>query len=1078
MAEDLLPAVNIGGLTARDDALQAVQDSLAAKTDPFLSFAAGVERENYVSAWVNDKINKAIAGVDQPRFAYDPDYRFEDDELNVGYDPMLMAEAGSAEEAAAYRMQIDREMANLRTIQRSGWGIVGQMFGGVSNPHVVAALPLGAASSGSWMSLAGLVAGEAALETGSEVLLHQMQKTRTLNESFWNVGLVAMGVGILGGGAKMIGQMRSVPADVIDDINSGLLPGGSPEGSVSAARVVDDISAEDDRLIGGKAADLFSIGQMARLSKSLSDTARMVAGKMADNPLFTRGHAKGKTRGVSVEALHEASMGRVVIATDKAAAMQKQSGLTRQDFERQIGIAMSQGDRHANPQVQAAAEMYRAEVVGPIQEAAGRLGLLETDEGLKAKIQMVEDDIARLIEEGSGPGTTKRTRELKAAEAKIISAGQKQTDKLTKRVETLEAALEMARRPLKEGDKARKAPKSMMGEYNKARSALTKHQKAIEKKTAPTRQELAWIKAQNKRLAHTRKTLKELQAKQVAGGNLFAESYFPRVYASDKIYQNWDLLKGQLEAHFKADPKLANLEPGEITEMAIETMQNMIGGQSRSRSKKTGKPDALRARVLQMMDKELEPYLEKSASQIMLKHAQGMQPYLMMREAFGGSSLDDMVGMIEDEYLTMINKAETAEQKSALAKARERDIQDIRVMNDRLMHQVQRAINPRNPIVKAIQYSKLWNLATFLGGVVLSSIPDIARPIAHYGLRSFAKGTGKAISQAFSGKGSISSLQVKRTGAAIQRTLNDRAMQLADSLEPESKWMMKAQKFWSKATGFDLYTDIMESVAAHAAMDYVVRQAAKVASEQPLSAGARKQIARMGLTDEDLIGIYHESMRTMGAQDNVLKYMNTMQWQDVDLAKRTEAALGSDVRRTIIRIGVGEKPEFMDSHFFSWLLQFQSFAMSAQNKIMVAGFQNVNRNTAEGLVAMMFLGASVGATKSWLRGDDPTKWSAEQWAAEGIDRSGMTGILREPFNAMRFALAYYGVTDGVPSRYAGKGWERAITPPAASVVGYGAEAFHKAIGGDFEAAGEKAIKAVPMANTWHIREVLTKLGDM
>lgn len=1094
MPRDLLPPVSLGRLSDRDAAFQEARDTFDASITGLESFARGIKRENYVSLWANDKINKAAAGVDQPEYQLDPDYRFQDDEANFGYDPSIMIEAGSAEEAAAFRAQIDQEMMDLRIINANAWGTAGQIFGGIANPHV----SLSAAVAP--YSLTGVIALEGTLEAGSEVLLHNMQKTRTLQESFLNVTLTAAGVGILGGAAKAVGAFRGVPQDVIDDINSGVLPGAAPEGaggSAGAARTVskDEVTAEDDRLIGGRAADLFSIGQMAALSKSLSETARMVAGKLADNPLFNRGHAKGKTRGVSVEALHEAAMGRVVIATDKAHAMGLKSGLKADEFERQVGIAMSQGDRHANPQVAAAARMYREEVIGPIQEAASRLGLLETDEGILKKIEMVEEDIQRLIDEGAGPGTTKRTRELEAERAAIISKAQKKTDELTKAVTRLEADLEAARRPLEEGGKARKAPASMMKDYNKARSALTKHQKGVEKKTAAQRQELAYIRAQNKRLKKARKKAKRLKAKQEAGGRIYAESYFPRVYDNEKIYSNWNHIRTMLDNHFKNDPKLANLEPAERLEMVLDTMQNMLGGKAQTvwgKGPKEGRPSALRARSLRLLDKDLEHFLEKRANLAMIKHAQGLQPYIMIREAFGNQSLDDMVQMIRDDYDRLMNPRDpdTGElieeldpkKLRELTNKMEDDISRIRIMSDRLMHQVQRSVNPQSGVTKAIQYSKLWNLFSMLGGVVLSSLPDIARPIAHYGLRSFGKGLAKGMGQAFSRKGSVSSEQVKRTGAALQRTLNERASQLADSMDPDSKGLMKGQKIWSKITAFDWYTDVMESVAAHTAMDYVVRAAEKVAQTQlskpidALSKGERKQIARMGLSEDDLIGIYHESMGTMGAQDTVLKHMNTMQWKDIDLAKRTEAAIGSDVRRTIIRIGVGEKPAFMDDHAYSWLLQFQSFAMSAQNKIMLAGFQNMNRHTAEGLLAMMVLGAGVGATKAWLRGDDVSKWSNEQWVFEGIDRSGMTGILREPFNALRFLAATQGWTDGVPSRYAGRGWERAITPPGATNLGHIGQAVHDSFEGDFEKAGERLWKIAP--NPWHIREVLIKMADM
>lgn len=1085
MARELLPEGQIGGLSARDAVVQSAQDEWNARIGNLQAFTAGIKRENYLSAWANDKINKAIAGVDEPQYSFDPEYRFEDDELNKGYDPAIMVSARSAEEAQAFRDQIDYETEQLKIINANGWGMAGQMFGGVFQPHVAAALPVAG------KSVLGAMVLEAGLEAGSEMILHNMQKTRTMEESFWNVGLTAVGVGILGGAAKGIDNLQSVPKDVIDEINAGALPGGIPEDSAGAARVFeeDTFTAEDDRLIGGKTVDFLSFGQVAALSKSVSQSARDIIARMADNPLFTKGNAAGKTRGVSVEALHEAAMGRVVLATDKAQVLQKQSPLSREEFDRQVGIAMSNGDRHADIYVQQAAEMYRREVVGPIQEAAGRLGLLETDESLAMKISMVEEDVQRLLDEGgAGPGSKKVYDDLKRREAAIVGKAEKTTKRLEARVATLEAKLAAARKPLKGTDKKRAAPKAMMDEYNKARSALTAHKKGVDKEAGPLRREMGSMKAQEKRLKMTRKKLKDLQTRKEKGGNLYAESYFPRVYNSEKIYDNWESLRMLLKDHFSKQKGMDTMEPVEIDELVTDTMMNMIGGKAQTVDK-AGKPTALRARALSLLDNELETFLEKNATQIMLKHAQGMQPYILMREAFGGQSLDDMIKDIELDYkkaMEPVNR-ETGErieigpkQKELLAKQMQDDITRIRVVNDRIMHQVQRSSAPNSAATKAVQYAKLWNLTTFLGGVVLSSLPDLARPIAHYGLRSYGKGLAKAMAQAFSGSGSLSSTQVKRTGAAIQRTLNDRAMQLSDSLEPESKWLMRGQKFWSKASGFDWYTDIMESIAAHTAMDWVVRNAQKVASAQPLSPGDVKQMARMGLNDDDLVEIYHESMKTMGAQDTTLKYMNTMAWQNVDLAKKAEAAIGADVRRTIIRIGAGEKPQWMDGHTASWLFQFQSFAMSAQNKIMLAGFQNAwTRHTAEGVIAMMALGAGVGAAKTYLRGGDmDAYWTAENAVFEGIDRSGMIGILREPFNLLRFTAATQGWTDAVPSRYAGKGIERAFISPTATVLGNAGQALTSAISGDFEKARDHALKATPFVNnTWHIREVLTKLGE-
>lgn len=1080
MARDLLPEGNLVSLKARDAAIVA---EINQNVPSFLEgFAAGIERENYVSAWANDMIRKKLWGVTEPEFTDDPNYHWSEDPANKFYDPAMVANAKSYEEAEAVRAQIDREYEQLNTIARSSGGIWGQMFGGITNPHVLATLPLASES------VIGMMAVEAIAETGSEVLLHGMQKTRTMQETMLNVGMTAAFVGIAGGAVKMVGKMPS--KDLIDRINAGELDKeiqGTGGQSIGSARVGEsELLAEDDALAtaAGMKGSVFAIGPMQRLSSSASKVARDVAGRLADNPFFTKGSAKWKTRGVTLESIQEAAMGRVVIATDKVHALRKPSGLSRDEFEQEIGRAMSNGDRHSNPQVQRAAEIYRKEVINPIQEAAERAGLLETDAGLSVKIRELEDDVQRILDEGgAGPGSAKILDDLKRQEAAVVTKYEKKTAQLEKRVVAAEARLQKARAPLKGTDKPRAAPKELITKWNAARREVSDLKKVVKTETAGFRKQMRTMNAQEKRLRLTRKKLEEVKARKEKGGTLYAESYFPRVYNSQKIYSNWRELENLLINTFRKDEYYKEFDELELQGMAAETIQNMVIGRNIAAGK-DGKPNALRARVLSASDNELDKYLQKGATNIMLKHAQGMQPYLMWHEAFNGQSLGDMMADIRNDYTIAMTKVQDdpniknkPKELQRLSKQVTEDLADLQRMTDRFMHQVQNAIEPRSAVVKALQYSKLWALTAQLGGVVLSSLPDLARPIAHYGMRSFVKGAVKAFAQGFGPAGSISSIQVKRTGAALQRALNDRVQQLSDSMELESKVMQAGHRIWSKTSGFGIYTDIMESVASHAAMDYVVRAAEKVASAQPLRKADIKQLARMGLSENDLVEIYSESMRTMGAQDSVLKYMNTMQWRNPDLAKRTEAAIGSDVRRTIIRIGIGDKPRMMDETTWTWLFQFQTFAISAQNKILVAGLQNINRHTAEGFVAMMALGMGVGAAKGTLRGQDVTQWSYEQWAFEGIDRSGMIGVMREPFNLMRFILASQGITDGVPSRYAGQGIERAIMAPSLSLLGRAYTSATDLIEGDVEGAATNMLKTVPFANTWHIRDVLTQLGE-
>ena len=1047
-----------------------------------LALQAGIERENYSANIVKDLMYSQgwslFGSIDPvaPETEYTPDvnYRFDEDEANFSYPPSIMVNAESEAEAEQMRMQIDTENAQMQIISDNAAGSWGVMLGATFQPHVAASIAL------SPVSVPLAIATEIALETGSEAVLHSQQLTRTVEESALNVVFTGVAVGILGSASKFL--TRDAPklrnADDIDDIDAGAYD------SVGAARVADEITSEEDRLVtmaGSQwLADKMSIGQIAStLVKSPSKVARTLVQKLGNNPLFTKAHAEGKTHGVSVEAFTEASIGPTVIATEKTVPMQKASGLGKEEFEHEVGVVMSNGDRHVNPKVQEAAEMYRTEVLTPIREEAEKVGMLEGADQLNIKIADLETEIQEIISTGQAGKGSKAVREgIEAERANIEAAADKTTVKLQKKVDVLKARLDKARTPAKDGTK-RTAPASMIKQHNEARKLLSGHHKKVRASTKGHRANLAAMKKQDKALKVARKAKRDLNSKLAAGGVTGAESYFPRIYSRDKILRNWNQLAKLLKDSFLSDPKMAaRYEGGEIDSMVQDTMQNMMIGRYQNMTVK-GEPSPIRARSVSLVDNVLEDFLEKNASEAMIRYTQAMKPQIMFREAFGGRSLSDLLGEISDEYKVMrADKDLTPARRKELDDLEGNDIVNLQTMYDRLTNQVQRSVQPASTWEKVMQGSKVLNTTVMLGEIVVTSLPDLARPISHYGMRSFGKGVSQMVKQFMEGAGSHNSVQVKRLGAALQRTLNTRASQFADTLEPQGKWAQKGQKLWGKWTGFDMYTDIVESISAHAAMDYTLRAAKKVASKQPLSKAETKQIARMGLDAEDLLAIHKESMGTLGAKENTLKYMNTMAWQDVNLAKRVEAGIGSDIKRTIIQAGIGDKPKWMDDTTVSWLLQFQTFAMQSQNKIIVAGLQNINRHTAEGMAVMLALGASVGALKAISRGEDVSEWTAEQWVFEGIDRSGMAGALRYPLNLMRYAAASHGILGSTPSRYIDREGASLIVSPAAGIVDRWAKALSSGLEGDFGDAGKQLVKTVPFLNTMGVRNTLMTLGDM
>ena len=1089
---DNLPIATVRRFSERDTAIQEQQEiqkeariEALGEDASLLAFQAGIERENYSANIVKNLMYEqgwslfgAVNKVAPPKdFTPDPNYYFDDDEANFGYDPNIMIYAQSEQEAFAMRLQVDSENAQMQMINDSAAGTWGVLFGATFQPHVAASIAL------SPVSLPLAIGTEMALEGASEAVQHTYQLTRTKMESAVAVVFTGTAIAILGGGAKYLSRDIKTPAQnakLIDDINTGVYDEpliGTGGDSASAMRTGSVITAEEDKLVGGKLADFFSIGQISNLVNSPSRLARWVGQKLGDNPLFTKAHVAGKTHGVTVESFDKAAMGKTVIAVEKAVPLQKASGLGEQDFLEQVGVAMSNGDRHLNPKVQETAEMYRDEIITPIREAAERVGMLESADDLTAKILEIETEIKAIIKTGeAGPGSKAVREAVEVEKAKIEVAANKTTVKLEKKVKALEVKLANARGVRPDGTK-NVAPASMIKQHNDARKLLTAHKKETVAATKAHRERLAAMKKQDEALKAARKAKRDLNKKLATGGTSFAESYFPRIYNQNRILENWDRLASLLEANFKLDKQLSKLSPDKIAELVEDTIQNMMIGRYQNMTVK-GEPSPVRARSVSLMDNVLEDFLEKNATEAMLRYTKSMQPQILFKEVFENRTLADLIEEIKGEYRAMSAGEDlTGAERDALGKQQKADIDNLQVMYDRLVHQVQRSIQPRSTIERWLQGSKVLTTAAYLGEIVITSLPDLARPITHYGLRSFAAGFAAMNKQFFAGIGTQHSVQVKRLGAALQRTLNDRAAQFADSLEPQGKYTQKLQKTWSKWSGFDMYTDIVESISAHAAMDYVLRAAKKVSSKTPLSKGERMQISRMGLDEEDLLGIYKESLGTLGAEESTLKYMNTMAWQDVGLAKRVEAGIGSDIKRTILNAGIGDKPAFMDQTWLSWLFQFQTFAMQAQNKMLVAGLQNMNLQTAEGLVVMGGLASSVAAFKAWSRGDDITEWTADKWVAEAVDRSGIAGAMRYPMNMLRWTLATHGILDSAPSRFIDREGASLVIAPGVGLVDSVMKGTTAAIGGDFETAAKKITKALPLNNVWGVRNTLMTLGE-
>ena len=113
--------------------------------------------------------------------------------------------------------------------------------------------------------------------------------------------------------------------------------------------------------------------------------------------------------------------------------------------------------------------------------------------------------------------------------------------------------------------------------------------------------------------------------------------------------------------------------------------------------------------------------------------------------------------------------------------------------------------------------------------------------------------------------------------------------------------------------------------------------------------------------------------------------------------------------------------------------QFKSYSFASMNRVALAGLQQADAHTMQGLASMVFLGSMVYAWKTKLAGkkisDDP-----RVWITEGIDRSGVTGWFFDVNNIVekvtRGRVGVNALVGGPPmSRYASRNITGALLGP-------------------------------------------------
>lgn len=487
-----------------------------------------------------------------------------------------------------------------------------------------------------------------------------------------------------------------------------------------------------------------------------------------------------------------------------------------------------------------------------------------------------------------------------------------------------------------------------------------------------------------------------------------AKSYFSRVYDQYAIAANRSELERRLTEWFTANPRRD--EAGNIIErdaaevkLAVAETLDRIMGTTRGLADIGGgvkNPAMFKARVLDVPDEVLEPFLVSDFERVMSAYNRAMVPNIELRKTFGSITLERELQEIADEFHVLQTYAKSDVEKEALRQAQASAVADIALLRDRLLGQVGPKGNDSLQLVRLARLARAYNYVRLLGGQTLSSLADYGRIIAQYGLVRTARTTAKFLTSLKANK--ISRADAQRMGTALEWVLDTRAGTLADigdelAGSKVEEFAQRATQAFSRITLMAPWNSSLKAITASLEQEAILR----LVQGKKISALNRAKLAAHGIGDDMLARIAEQVRQFADDADGMLR-ARTELWTDREAAQLVEEAVLRSADTLVLSRGVGDLPAFMDREVAKTLLQFKSFGMASVNRLLIPlaqGLAHGDVATANGLAMMLSLGALTYVTKEWSAGREPDL-SPERVAAEALNWSGVLGFLPDLYDPL------------------------------------------------------------------------------
>ena len=398
----------------------------------------------------------------------------------------------------------------------------------------------------------------------------------------------------------------------------------------------------------------------------------------------------------------------------------------------------------------------------------------------------------------------------------------------------------------------------------------------------------------------------------------------------------------------------------------------------------------LKSRVFTIDDADIEEFLVNDIELLASRYIQQTSTDIELQRAFNSVDLTAEKKKLDDWYLEKMDDPKlTDKQRLDLDKKRQKDLADISGMLERM-----RGIYslPSDSVWSRIGRSaRDLNYLRFMGGVTISSLPDIMRVVMAEGFtKTMTKGLKPLIANTKAFNVAKEELQAYGIGVDAIGGVTGKSEIIADisnytqgGTAIERGLRSAADKF-GKINVLDYWTAGIKQLHAVTMQNRIFDDLEKGIYD--------KRLGRLGISKENADAMYQQ-VRKHGKKVDGVWITNAGNWDSPDLAQMYGAAMRKESDRVIVIPGQ-EKPLFMSNEMGQVIGQFRSFVFSSTQRVLIAGLQRQDHNAIGGALSLISMGAFVYYIKQLERGQ-PLSEDPLAWVMEGIDRSGAAGILGE-----------------------------------------------------------------------------------